>query len=139
MNCGWVPSVDVSLLGPKCCHLKLEIIFQYDDHTKMRPDRIGSWKKSLHHFRSCIGGNVVVLWRQTADHVANATAGEVRNVPFLTQARGDFARCGFHRGRFHPGSVAAWPRKAQRITERRGLHAALLLPERMNNKQHYRN
>src|SRR5581483_2066006 len=118
MNRGWVPSVDISLVGPKCRHLKLEIAFQYDDHAKMRADRIGSWKKSLHQIRSCVGGDVVVLWWQTADHVAHATTGEVRDVPFLAQARSNFARPFFHRRRLHPATVAAWPREVQRITER---------------------
>src|SRR4030095_9184334 len=139
MDCGWMPSVDVSLIGPKRRHLKLEIVFQYDDDAKMRTDRIGSRKKSLHHFRSRVGGDVVVLRRQTADHVAHTTTGEIRDVPILAQACSDFARRFFHRGRFHPGTVAAWPRETQRITERGVLSAVLLLPERMNNKQYHRN
>src|SRR4029077_419820 len=96
MNCGWVPSVDVSFVGPKSRHLELEIIFEYDDHSKMRADRIGSPKKFLHHFRARVGGDVVVFWRQTANHVAHATTGEVRNVTVLAQARSDFARSFFH-------------------------------------------
>src|SRR5262249_60428036 len=108
MNCGWVPPVNVSVVGSKCCHLKLEIIFQYDDHAKMRADRIGSWKKSLHRFRPCVGGNVVVFWRQTTDHVAHTPAGEVRDVPLLAQAGGDFARPFFPSGRVYSRSGCAW-------------------------------
>src|SRR4029450_8789956 len=129
MDGGWMPSVDVSLIGPKRRHLKLEIVFQNDDHAKMRTDRIGSREKSLHHFRSGVGGDVVVLRRQPADHVAHTTTGEVRDVPLLAQACSDFARRFFHPGRFHPGPVAPWLREAQRITERSVLSAVLLLPE----------
>src|SRR5437016_1330958 len=96
MNCGWVPSVDVSLVRPKCRHLKLEVIFEYNDHSKMRADRIGSLKKSLHHFGARVGGDVVVLWRQAANHVAHATTGEERDVPLVAQARSDLARSFFH-------------------------------------------
>src|SRR5881398_3740950 len=102
MNCGWMPSIDVSLIGPKSCHLKLEIILQDNDHPKMRTDRIGSLKKFLYHFGPRVGGDVVVFWRQTAHHVAHA--------------RSDFARSFFHRGRFHPGTVAASLHKAQRAS-----------------------
>src|SRR6267378_771010 len=123
MNCCWVPSVDVSLVGPKCRHLKLEIIFQYDDHSKMRADRIGSLKKFLHHFGARVGGDVVVFWRQTANHVAHATTGEVRGVTILAQAPSDFARSFFHRRRFHrtkgrDGSPEPLALRAKIITER---------------------
>src|SRR5437016_8658352 len=96
MNCRGMPPVDVSLVGPKCRHLKLEIIFQYDDHSKMRADRIGSLKKSLHHFGAGVGGNVIAFWRQAANHVAHATTSEVRDVTILAQAHSDFARRYFH-------------------------------------------
>src|SRR6266850_5965884 len=97
MNCCWVPSVDVSLVGPKCRHLKLEIIFQYDDHSKMRADRIGSLKKFLHHFGARVGGDVVVFWSQTANHVAHTTTGEIGDVAIFAQARSNATRCSFHR------------------------------------------
>src|SRR5205823_14164707 len=80
MNCGGMPSIDVSLVGTKCGHLELEIVFQNDDHAKMRADCIGPWKNSLHNFRSRIGGDVVVFWRQAADHIAHTTTGEVCDV-----------------------------------------------------------
>src|SRR6186997_2409624 len=107
MNCGRVSSVNVSLVGPKCCHLELEIIIEYDDHAKMRADGIGSWKKSLHHFRSRVGGDVVILRRQIANHVAHATTGEIRDVPLLAQTGSDPARRLFHWRRFHTTTVAA--------------------------------
>src|SRR6266513_3970261 len=116
MNCGWVSSVDVSLVGPKCGHLELELVFQHDDHSKMRADRIGSRKKFLYHFGARVGSDVVVFWRQTAYHVPHTTTGEVRDVTILAQARSDFARSFFHRGRFHPGTVAASLHKAQRAS-----------------------
>src|SRR5439155_24484719 len=97
MNCGWVPSIDVSLVGTKCGHLELEVVFQHDDHAKMRADRIGPGKNSLHNYRSRIGGDVVVLWRQTADHVAHITTGEVRDVANVAQTRSYFALRFFHR------------------------------------------
>src|SRR6266545_711968 len=116
MDCAWVPSVDVSLIGPKRRHLKLEIIFQYDDHAKVCTDRISPWKKSLHHLRSRIGGDVVILRSQAANHVAHTTTSEVRDVPIFAQARSNFACRHFHRQRLHPVTVAAWLREAQRIT-----------------------
>src|SRR4029453_3637034 len=129
MDCGWMPSVDVSLIGPKRRHLKLEIVFQYDDDAKMRTEPIGSRKKSLPHFRARGGGDVVVLRRQTADHVAHTTTGEVRDVPILAQACSDFARRFFQPGRFHPGTGAAWLREAQPLPGASVLSAVLLLPE----------
>src|SRR2546423_9016598 len=96
MNCSWVPSVDVSLIRPKSCHLKLEIVFQNNDDAKVRADRIGSWIKSLHDFGARIGRDVVILWRQAANHVAHTTTGEVRDVTILAQARSDPARRFFH-------------------------------------------
>src|SRR5204862_2907245 len=129
MNCGWMPSIDVSLIGPKSCHLKLEIIFQDNDHPKMRTDRIGSLKKFLYHFGPRVGGDVVVFWRQTAHHVAHATTGEIRDVTILAQARSDFARSFFHRRRFHLATVAASLHKAQRaLTACQGHRAAMSLP-----------
>src|SRR6266487_1433342 len=101
MNCSWVPSVDVSLIGPKSCHLKLEIVFQNNDDPKVRTDRIGSRKKSLHHFGARVGRDVVILWRQSAHHVTHTTTGEVRDVTILAQARSDLAGRFFHRRRFH--------------------------------------
>src|SRR5947199_10739744 len=106
MNCGWMPSIDVSLIGPKSCHLKLEIIFQDNDHPKMRTDRIGSLKTFLYHFGPRGGGDGGVFWRQTAHHVEHATTGEIRAVPSLAQARSDSPRTFFHRRRFHPGTVS---------------------------------
>src|SRR5207248_6589393 len=116
MNCSWMPSIDISLIGPKSCHLELEIVFQNDDHAKMRTDGIRSLEKFLDHFGTRVGGDVVVFWRQTAHHVAHATTGEIRDVTILAQARSDFARSFFHRGRFHPGTVAASLHKAQRAS-----------------------
>src|SRR5690349_16460005 len=107
MNCSGAPSVDVSLVGPKCRHLKLEIIFQYDDHSKVRADRISPWKKFLHCLRSHVGSDVVILWRQAADQVAHTTTGEVRDMAIFAQACRDFARSFFHGRRFHPVTVAA--------------------------------
>src|SRR6266567_4003964 len=71
----------------------------------------------------------------------------------LAQAPGDFARRSFHRRRFHPIIVAAWLCEAQRESQSkiasashtvRRLHLfcfrdVLLLPERMNDKQHHGN
>src|SRR6266540_4933554 len=116
MNCARMPSIDVSLIGTKCGHLELEIAFQHNDHAKMRADRIGPWKNSLHNFRSRVGGDVVILWSQAANHVAHTTTSEVRDVTIFAQARSDFARRLFHRQRLHPVTVAAWRREAQRIT-----------------------
>src|SRR6266545_5389327 len=142
MNCRWVPSVDVSLVRPKCCHLKLKIVFQNDDHAKMRANCVGPWKKPLHHFRSCVGSDVVVLWRQAANHVTHATACEVRDVTILAQARSDFERRLFHRRRFHPIIVTVLLWKSGNLPESARpailLLSALLLPKRMNNKQHHR-
>src|SRR6266536_3940180 len=123
MNCGWMPSIDVSLIGPKSCHLKLESIFQHDDHSKMRTDRIRSLEKFLYHFGARVGGDVVVFWGQTAYHVAHATTGEIRDVTILAQTRSDFARSFFHRRGFHRtrgrgGSPEPPALRALTITER---------------------
>src|SRR5437763_405932 len=131
MNCGWMPSIDVSLIGPKSCHLKLEIIFQDNDHPKMRTDRIGSLKKFLYHFGPRVGGDVVVFWRQTAHHVAHATTGEIRDVTTLAQARSDFARSFFHRRKFHLGHCSRFiAQSATRVDSMVGTSRCEVSPRR---------
>ena len=80
----------------------------------MRADRISVREKVLDNFRTRIGSNVEVLGCETAHHVAHAPAGEVGDVAFVAQACSDFARRLFHRRRFHPITVAAWPCETQR-------------------------
>src|SRR5205807_2255623 len=80
-----VPAIGVSLIGTKRGHLELETVLEYNDHTEMRTDRVRSREKRLHIFRASVGGDVVILWCQTAHHVAHATTCEVRNVSPLTQ------------------------------------------------------
>src|SRR5437764_751549 len=96
MHRAWMPAVDVSVIGAKRGHLKLKAVLQHDNHTEMRTDRVCARKKRLHCFRARVSGDIVILRCQTADHVAYATACEVRDVPPLTQARRDFARGLFH-------------------------------------------
>src|SRR5205814_974893 len=78
-----------------------------------------------------------------AHHVAHATACEVRDVPLLTQARGDFARALFHGRRFHMTIVTASLWKSGSLPDPAGRlfsgACAFLLPKRVNDKQHYRN
>src|SRR5262245_4976087 len=111
MHCGWVPAVDICVIGAKRRDLKLKALFQHDNHTKMRTDRVRARKKCLHGLRPRVSGDVVILWSQTSHHVAHAAAREVRYVPLLAQARRDFSRGLFHRRRFEtrlrPRSLAA--------------------------------
>src|SRR4029434_6998011 len=103
----WVPTVDIGVIGSKGGYLKLKAAFQHDNYTEMRTDRVRAREKRPHSFRARVGGDVVILRRQTAHHIAHATACEVRDVPLLTQARRDFARALFHGRRFHTTTVAA--------------------------------
>src|SRR5262249_46269527 len=108
-----VPAVDVSLIGTKCGHFELEIVLEYDDHAKMRTDCVRSGKKGLHIFRTRVGRNVVILWCQTAHHVAHAPTREVRNVSTVTQPRRDLARGLLHWRGVHALTVAVSLREAQ--------------------------
>src|SRR4029078_6367274 len=101
MHRAWVPAVDISVIGAKGGYLKLQAVLQHDNYAEVRTDRVRAREKRLHSFRARVGGDVVILWCQTAHHVAHATACEVRDVPLLTQARHDFARALFHGRRFH--------------------------------------
>src|SRR2546423_15593022 len=108
-----VPAVDVSLVGTKRRDLKLEIVLEYNDHPEVRADCVRSGEKRLHVFRAGVGGDVVILWYQTAHQVAHAATCEVRNVSAITQALHDLARGFFHWRSLHTLTVAAWLSKAQ--------------------------
>src|SRR2546430_14942083 len=107
-----VPAIDVSLIGTKRGHFKLETVLEYNDHTEMRADRVRSEKKGLHIFRTRVGRDVVILWCQTAHHVTHATTCEVRNVSTVTQNLRDLARGLLHWRRVHTLTVAALLRKS---------------------------
>src|SRR5215469_4932072 len=130
-----VPAVDVSLIGTKRGDFKLETVFEYNDHAKMRADRVCPGEKRLHIFRAGVCCDVIIFWCQSAHQVAYAATCEVRNMPLLTQPRCDFARGRFHWRRVHSLTVAASPGAAQ-FRQPAGLYSALLSPKRMNNKQH---
>src|SRR5262249_22608321 len=108
-----VPAVDVSLIGTKGRYFKLETVLEYNDHAEMRTDGVRSGEKRLHIFRASVGGDVVIFWCQTADHVTHAATCEVRNVSPITQALRDLARNLFHWRRFHTLTVVASLREAQ--------------------------
>ena len=123
MHRAWVPAVDVSVIGAEGGHLKLKAVFQHDDYTEMRTDRVRAREKRLHGFRARISGDVVILRCQTSDHVAHATACEVRDVPLLPQVRRDFTRALFHGRKVHRtrgrgGSPEPPTQHAMTITER---------------------
>ena len=107
MHRAWVPAVDVSVIGAKGGYLKLKAVFQHDDYTEMRTDRVRAREKRLHGFRARVSSDVVILGCQTAHHVAHATACEVRGVPLLSQTRRHFTRALFHGRRVHTTTVAA--------------------------------
>ena len=98
MDGRWVPPVDVCRVRPKRCDLELEIILQNNDHTKMRANGVRARKKPLYVFRPCVGGNVVILWQQSANHVTDAAAHDVCDVTFFAQMHYNFA-CGLFHGR----------------------------------------
>src|SRR5690348_10746608 len=100
-----VPAVDVSLIGTKCGHFKLETVLEYNDHTEMRADRVRSGKKGPHIFGTRVGRDVVILWCQPPHHVTHATTCEVRNVSTVTQPLRDLARCLLHWRRVHTLTV----------------------------------
>src|SRR6266487_4820060 len=97
MHRAWMPAVDVSLVGAKGRDFELETVFQHDYDAKMRADRVGAREKFLYTFRLRVGSDVEILWRFAAKNVAHATAGEIGDVAFFTQTRGDLARGLFDR------------------------------------------
>src|SRR6266536_1393261 len=104
------PSVDVSLVGAKGRDFELETVFQHDYDAKTRADRVGAREKFLYTFRLRVGSDVEILWRFAAKNVAHATAGEMGDVTFFTQTRGNLACRLFHRRKsslFHVFTVAA--------------------------------
>src|SRR5215471_13428183 len=114
MHSAGVPAIDVGLIGTKCGHFELETLLEYNNHTEVRADRVRSREKRLHIFRTRVGGDVVILWCQTAHHVTHATTCEVRNVSTVTQPLRDLARGLLHWRRVHTLTVAASLREAQR-------------------------
>src|SRR5207247_10262631 len=74
MHRAWVPAVDVRLIGTKGGHLKLKAVLEHDDHAKMCTDCVRAREKRLHSFRARVSGDIVILWDQTAHHVATAAA-----------------------------------------------------------------
>ena len=113
-------SIDVNIVGAKGRHLELETVFHHKNHAKVRAHRIGMRKEFLHSFRVGIGGDIEVFRSFTANDVAHAATGEVRDMAALTQTHDHVARRLFHR-RFH--LVGAVHRTAYLSCERRRLRS----------------
>ena len=101
MHRAGMSSIEVSVIRTKGRYFELKTVFQHDDHAEMRADRVGVRENLLHDFRPRIRRDVEILWGQTADHVAHAAAGEIRDVAASAQSRRDFARDFFHGRGFH--------------------------------------
>ena len=78
-----MPAIDISVIGTKRRHLELKIVFQDQDHTKMRPDGVRPRKKPLHNFGSGVGGNVEIFRYLATNDVPDATASEIRDMTAL--------------------------------------------------------
>src|SRR6266576_2732774 len=101
MHSGGMSSIDVSIIRTKGCHFELKTVLQHDDYAKMCADGVRAWEKLLHGFRCRAGSDIVVLWRDAANNVADTATSEVRNVPLATQSLDDPPRRFFHRRSFH--------------------------------------
>ncbi len=99
--------VQIRAVRPKCRNFKIKSILDDNDDAEVRADSVGVRKNLLHNLRRRIGRNVEIFCRQTADHVAHASAREISDVGGRAQALRDVARSFLHRRHFHALIVAA--------------------------------
>src|SRR5207248_426143 len=94
-------SIQIDIVETKRRDFELKFVFYNNDHAEMSANSMRARKNFLHLFGSCIRHNINVLGRATADHVADAPAGEVGHVAMTAQARTNLSRRFFHERCFH--------------------------------------
>src|SRR4030095_7409641 len=93
----------IDIVGAEGSNFELQSVFQDNDNAEMRADRIRACKNFLHLLRARIGGDVNIFRREPADHVPNATAGEVGDVAVVVEFCRYGARSFLHSRRIvHP-------------------------------------
>src|SRR6266853_4997870 len=105
MNLARAASVQVDVVGTEGGDFELESVFQNDNDSKVRADRIGAREQFLHFLRSRVSRDVDVFRREIAHHVADTAASKKGGVVVFAQFCRDGARCFFHC--LHTSSVAA--------------------------------
>src|SRR6266853_3350609 len=105
MNLARAASVQVDVVGTEGGDFELESVFQNDNDSKVRTDRIGAREQFLHFLWSRVSRDVDVFRREIAHHVADTAASKKGGVVVFAQFCRDGARCFFHC--LHTSSVAA--------------------------------
>src|SRR5437660_368866 len=96
MNFARATPVQVDVVGTEGSDFELESVFQNDNYSKMRADRIGAPEQFLHFLRSRVSRDVDVFRRETTHHVADAAAGKEGDMIMFAQLCGDRACRFFH-------------------------------------------
>src|SRR5204863_278407 len=76
MNLARTTSVQINIVGTEGRDFELESVFQNDNDSEVRADRISAREQFLHFLRARVGGDVDVFRRKLTHHVAHAAAGE---------------------------------------------------------------
>ena len=88
--------IQICAVRSKCRNFKIESILDHNDDAEVRADRVGVRENLLDNVRRRIGRDVEIFCRQTADHVAHATAREISDMAGRAQPLCDFSRSFFH-------------------------------------------
>src|SRR5436190_6643409 len=96
MNLAGATPVQIDVVGAEGRNFELQSVFQDNDDAEIRADRIRTRENSLHLLRVRIGSDVDIFRRKPADHVPNATAGEVGDVAVVAEFCRNGARSFLH-------------------------------------------
>src|SRR5258708_13732297 len=73
--------IQISADGAKSSNLKFPLIFKYANDPELGADRNGASKNSLDLFRTRIGCNIDIFWRETEESIPDASTGKIGNMP----------------------------------------------------------
>src|SRR5947209_8977175 len=89
--------VEIGTVGPKGRDFEVETVFRDNDYPEMRTDSIRAWESLPDDVRRGICRDVEIFRRQTAHHVAHATAREIGKVTACAETSANGAGSLFHR------------------------------------------
>lgn len=89
-------AIFVFAVGSEGGHFEFVAVFDDKDDAELDADRDGVGKESLDGFGTGIGGDVVVFWRLTQEHIPYASACKVGGVASFAEAADDVGGSGLH-------------------------------------------
>src|SRR6266571_7915179 len=99
--------IQIRAVGSECRNFKIKSILDDNDDAEVGADGVGVRKNLLYDIRRRVRCDVEIFRRQTADHIADATAREISDLAGRAQTLRDLARSFLHPRRFHALIVAA--------------------------------